>query len=105
MSRLRKRKVTHPLDTIFISAIESAKKHNIKLKPGRVNKAAGNCSYEAVIHNINDRDCFKEKLPMGSEYYRRIWNTDMMNRTLDGSSVWNPGLTRKEIVEGTQKED
>ena len=100
MSRLRKRKVTHPLDTIFISAIESAKKHNIKLKPGRVNEAAGNCSYEAVIHNINDRDCFHEKLLMGSQYYRRIWNTDMMNRTLDGSSFWNPGLTRKEIIEG-----
>ena len=59
MSRLRSR-VTHPLDTIFISAIESAKKHSIKLKPRKVNEAAGNCSYEAVIHNINDRDCFHE---------------------------------------------
>ena len=89
-------------DDIFLNAIESAKKHNIKLKPGIRNEASGNCSYEAVIHNVNFRSCFREKLPFSFDYYRRIWTTDMMNRTLDASSHWNPGLTRKEIIEGFQ---
>ena len=40
-------------DDIFLNAIASAKKHNIKSKPGVHNDASGNCSYEAVIHNIN----------------------------------------------------
>ena len=89
-------------DDIFLNAIASAKKHNIKLKPGVHNEASGNCSYEAVIHNINYRDCFQEKLPFSFDYYRRIWTTDMMNRTLDASSHWNPGLTKKEITKGFQ---
>ena len=76
---------------IFTRAIASAQKHNIRLQPGRPNPATGNCSYEAVIYNINDRSCFQKKLPMSPDYYRRVWTTDIMNRTLDASSHWNPG--------------
>ena len=85
---------------IFQRAIASAQKHGIKLEAGRENGGNGNCSYESVIYNINERNCFKEKLPMSSDYYRRIWNTDMMNKLLDRRIPWNPGLTRAEIMEG-----
>ena len=85
---------------IFQRAIASAQKHGIKLEAGRENRGNGNCSYESVIYNINGRDCFKEKLPMSSDYYRRIWNTDMMNKLLEKRIPWNPGLTRAELTEG-----
>ena len=68
---------------IFERAIASAEKHGIRLKPGKKNGGYGNCSYESVIININERDCFKEKLPMSPDYYRRVWNTDMLNKLLD----------------------
>ena len=63
-------------------AISSAKKHGIKLKAGTLNKADGNCAIESAILNLNDRDCFGEKLTFSVDYYRRIWATDMKNRTL-----------------------
>ena len=91
---------TNTQGSIIKRAIASAQKHNIELKPGRANNAAGNCSYESVIYNINDRTCFKEKLPMSPDFYRRIWTNDMMNRILDKSSAWNPGLTEKQIIDG-----
>ena len=68
---------------MFIGAIASAQKHNINLEPGRENQGHGNCSYEAVIININDRNCFKEKFLMSLQHYRIIWNTDLMNKILD----------------------
>ena len=80
---------------IVLRAIASAQKHRIKLDPGRQNHADGNCSYESVI--------FKEKLTMSPDFYRRIWNTDMMNKILDGSNPWNPGFTRTQIVQGFQE--
>ena len=43
---------------IFAKAIASAEKHNIRLKAGRKDKGYGNCVFEAVINNINDRGCF-----------------------------------------------
>ena len=61
------------LPSIFQRAIASAQKHHIKLEPGRQNQGQGDCSYESVIYNINERSCFTEKLPMGSTYYRRVW--------------------------------
>ena len=88
---------------IFQSAIASAQKHKIKLTPGRKNHSDGNCSYESVIFNINDRSCFIDKLPMSPDYYRIVWNTDMMNRILDERIPWNPGMTRSEIVRGFQE--
>ena len=119
--RLKKKKYHPPIDdnndncqtrqvvnlntnkTIVQRAIASAQKHNIKLKPGRENHADGNCSFEATMYNINDRSCFQEKLPMTPDFYRRIWITDMMNKILDRSNPWNPGLTRIEIVQGFQE--
>ena len=85
---------------IFQRAILNAQKHGIKLESGRQNLGDGNCSYEAVLFNINDRDCFKEKFPMSPDYYRRIWNTDMMNKIIYESNNWNPGLTEEEVRQG-----
>ena len=84
-------------------AIASAEKHRIKLKPGRANHGDGNCSFEATIYNINDRSCFEENLPITPDFYRRIWITDIMNKILDTTNPWNPGLTRTEIVLGFQE--
>ena len=86
--------------TIFRRAISNAGMHGIKLKPGIENNGHGNCSYESVLLNVNERNCFKEKLHMSPDYYRRIWNTDLMNKILDRRIPWNPGLTRKQIQEG-----
>ena len=36
-------------------AIASAQKHNIKLRAGTKDRGYGNCAFEAVINNINDR--------------------------------------------------
>ena len=67
---------------IFERAIASAGKHGIKLMPGIENNGYGNCSYESVILNINNRACFNEKLPMSPDFYRRIWNLDLMNKII-----------------------
>ena len=85
---------------IFQRAISNAQKHGLKLEPGRKNQGYGNCSYEAALFNINDRTCFKEKLPMSPDFYRRIWNTDMMNKIIYESNNWNPGLTEEELRQG-----
>ena len=58
-------------------AICSARKHGIKLVSGTPNKAEGNCAIESAVLNLNDRDCFTEKLTFSVDYYRRIWATDM----------------------------
>ena len=42
---------------VTLMGINSAKKHNIELEPGRENSGDGNCSYQSVIFNINDRKC------------------------------------------------
>ena len=85
---------------LFDRAIANAQKHKINLKPGRENRGGGNCSYEAVIFNINDRNCFQSKFHMSLDHYRVIWTTDTMNKILDEKIPWNPGLTRTEIVQG-----
>ena len=85
---------------IFDRGIANARKHNIHLKPGIENNGGGNCSYEAVILNINNRNCFQSKLLMTLGHYRVVWTTDIMNKTLDGRIEWNPGLSRSEIVQG-----
>ena len=89
---------------IFTREIASAQKHNIELKPGRANNAAGNCSYASVMNNIDARTCFKEKLPMSPDIYMRIWTNGMMNRTLPiKASSWNPGLTERQIIVGLKE--
>ena len=74
--------------TIMISrAIISAKKHGIKLIHGSSNPGTGDCAFESIIQNINNRPCFQVKFMMPVDYYRKIWVTDMANRTVD--SPWN----------------
>ena len=55
----------------------------------------------AVIFNINDRSCFPESLSMSPDYYRRIWNIDMMNKMIEKENPWNPGLSKEQIKEST----
>ena len=88
------------MSLILQGAIANAQKHNIKLEPGQQNMGGGDCSYLSVIYNINDRRCFHNKLPMSPEYYRRVWNIDLMNKILDGKIPWNPGYTKQEIRDG-----
>ena len=61
----------------------SAKRHGINLKHGTSNPGIGDCAFEAIIQNINDRACFKDNFNMSIQYYRQIWATDMANRTVD----------------------
>ena len=79
-------------------AISSGTKHGIKLSHGSSNLGLGNCAFESVISNCNDRHCFEETFPMSANYYRRIWVTDMSNRTVD-NPTWNI-MSRKEWLEG-----
>ena len=73
---------------IMISrAISSAEKHGIKLKHGTPNPGLGDCAFEAVIQNINDRKCFPENFLLPIQHYRRLWVTDMCNRTVN--TEWN----------------
>ena len=90
-------------ETIFQRAISNAWMHGIKLRPGIENDGHGNCSYESVLLNINERNSFQEKLNMSPDFYRRIWNTDLMNKILDERIPWNPGLTKTQIKEGFQE--
>ena len=69
-------------------AISSAKRHGIILAQGTPNKADGNCALESAILNLKDRDCFSDRLPFSTDYYRRIWMTDMKNRTMN-DETWN----------------
>ena len=58
-------------------AIGSASKHGIKLKHGTPNPGTGDCAFEAVIQNNNDRSCYTENYVMKVDCYRRIWATDI----------------------------
>ena len=61
----------------------SAQKHGINLRHGTTNPGTGDCAFESVIQNINDRPCFRAKVNMSIDYYRRIFVTDMANRTVN----------------------
>ena len=91
------------MNKVIQMGIDSARKHNIKLKPGRENSANGNCAYQSVIFNINDRECYKTQLPMSPDFYRRVWTIDLMNKILDRKIPWNPGMTSQEITDGFQE--
>ena len=93
--------LSHGPSIMVQKAIASAARHGIKLKPGRPNPATGNCAFEASIYNVNDRNCFPENLTMSVDYYRRIWTTDMENRSF--ASPFNPGFSRAEWHEGWNK--
>ena len=69
--------------TIMIRrAISSGQKHGINFQHGRPNPGTGDCAFEAAIFNNNDRACFPEKFLNSIDYYRRLFVTDMANRTL-----------------------
>ena len=78
-------------------AIKSGTSHGINLEPGSSNQGKGDCAFEAAIQNNNDRPCFKEKFLMPINHYRRLWVTDMANRTLN--SDYNI-LTHQEWLDG-----
>ena len=63
--------------SLFVKAISNAKNHGINLVPGVLNKADGNCAFDAVLNNINHRRCFSNKLPLSSLEYRQIWVTEL----------------------------
>ena len=69
-------------------AIASAGRHGIDITAGSPVPASGNCAFESVLFNVNDRSCFERKLLCSPDYYRRIWMTDMKNRTRD-DGTWN----------------
>ena len=68
-------------------AINSARHHGINLTHGKRNPGQGDCAFESIIYNINERPCYIQKFPLSIDYYRRIFVTDMANRTVDTS--WN----------------
>ena len=70
-------------DIMVQRAIASARKHGINLKHGRPNPGMGDCAFEAVIQNNNDRAYFQDKYEMSVTWYRQIWATDMKNRARD----------------------
>ena len=78
-------------------AITSGRNHGINLKHGTPNPGAGDCAFEAIIQNVNDRPCFTEKFRNTIDWYRRIWAKDMENRTIDspyniyGHKKWQEG--------------
>jgi hypothetical protein len=78
-------------------AINSARNHGIDLVPGSSNPGLGDCAFEAIIQNNNDRSCFDEKFLLPINHYRCIWTTDMANRTID--SPWNT-FSREYWLEG-----
>ena len=79
-------------------AIESAKKHGINIVEGMLNKADGNCAFDAVINNINHRQCFLEKLSLSSLTYRQIWITELESETSKYPRL-GAGFSKEEIVE------
>ena len=81
-------------------AITSARNHGINLTHGSSNPGTGDCAFESVIQNNNNRTCFEKKYPLSISYYRRMWVTDMANRTVD--TDWNI-LSRQEWLAGWQE--
>ena len=68
--------------TMIARALTSSSKHGINLSQGAPNKGIGDCAFEAIVQNINERLTFIQKFPLEINQYRRIWATDMANRTL-----------------------
>ena len=61
--------LTKEKELMIERTVASAKKHGINLRHGRSNPGTGDCAFEAVIYNINDRSDFKERLPMSIDWY------------------------------------
>ena len=81
-------------------AVLSGKMHGITMTPGTANPGTGDCAFESVIFNNNERSCFEENFLLPINQYRRIWATDMANRTID--TEWNI-YSKKQWHEGWQQ--
>ena len=88
--------------SIVAKAVASAKKHGISLVQGRCNPAVGDCAFESVIFNNNDRNCFTEKLNFSTDYYRRVWMNDLQAKFLD-NPTWNLGYTIAQLKAGFEE--
>ena len=93
--------LTQEKNDMISRAISSSHKHGINLKHGSSNPGLGDCAFESVIQNNNDRICFREKYRMSPNYYRQIWVTDMANRTLN--TAWNIYSSKQEWLAGWQQ--
>ena len=62
-------------------AIRSADKHGIKLSQGRPNAASGNCLFESILYNINDRHeySYYEKINISVQEARVLWITQLQS--------------------------
>ena len=69
------------MSTIFEETISVAKKHGIALIADKPNAARGDCLFECVIDNINNRpESFPEKLQDGIDTYRELFVSEMAER-------------------------
>ena len=91
-------KESHEIPLIFSQAIASAKKHGIKLKPGKLNNAAGDCVFESTLNNINSRECFAVKFPLSPTVYRYNWMTHLESLTKNYPNL-GAGFTAEEQKE------
>ena len=69
-------------------ATASARKHGIQLRHGKPNPGTGDCAFEAVIYNNNERGCYRDKYKMSVNWYRQIWMTDMANRSRKDYNIY-----------------
>ena len=79
-------------------AITSAEKHGIALVQGILNKADGNCAFDAVLNNINHRNCFVNKLSLPSTVYRQVWVTELEMESSNYPAL-GAGYTKEEKEE------
>ena len=70
-------------------ATVSARKHGILLRHGQPNQGTGDCAFEAVIYNNNERACYRDKYNMSVDWYRRIWMIDMANRSRADYNIYS----------------
>ena len=75
-------------DLMIKRATASARKHGIKLRHGKPNPGTGDCAFEATIYNNNERACYRDKYEMSVDWYRRIWMTDMANRSRKNYNIY-----------------
>ena len=87
---------SEPTQLMLSRAVASSKRHGIDLIPGSLNPGTGNCAFEAVLFNLNERSCFEERYDCSTDYYRRIWMTDMEAKVLD-NPLWNYGYSETSL--------
>ncbi len=88
------------MSSIFEETISVAKKHGIALIADKPNAALGDCLFECVIDNINNRpESFPEKLQDGVDTYRELFVSEMEER-FKSTEVY-PGYGGKLISDET----